>query len=156
MGLRAIGRARRRRAAVRQRHRHEVKIPYERVWKPIDGILRQRNYDHPIRRLRSPGETERAPATSRGPSDRSAELGPSDLEMLATSAYMLGREQEYREVLERATGPISSSAVWDEAQANFLLHCLMAIFFLAGSSLCFFFAFLMHFFSCTGLPVGAA
>jgi DNA-binding NarL/FixJ family response regulator len=34
--------------------------------------------------------------------DRSAELGPSDLEMLATSAYMLGREQEYREVLERA------------------------------------------------------
>ena len=69
---------------------------------------------------------------------------------------MLGREQEYREVLERATGPISSSAVWDEAQANFLLHCLMAIFFLAGSSLCFFFAFLMHFFSCTGLPVGAA
>jgi DNA-binding CsgD family transcriptional regulator len=34
--------------------------------------------------------------------DRSAELGPSDLEMLATSAYMLGREQEYMEVLERA------------------------------------------------------
>jgi DNA-binding NarL/FixJ family response regulator len=34
--------------------------------------------------------------------DRSAPLGASDLELLATSAYMLGREQEYREVLERA------------------------------------------------------
>jgi DNA-binding NarL/FixJ family response regulator len=34
--------------------------------------------------------------------DRSAPLGASDLELLATSAYMLGREQEYREILERA------------------------------------------------------
>ena len=34
--------------------------------------------------------------------DRSASLGPSDLERLATSAYMLGREQEYRELMERA------------------------------------------------------
>jgi DNA-binding CsgD family transcriptional regulator len=34
--------------------------------------------------------------------DRSAPLGPSDLELLATSAYMIGSEQEYREVLERA------------------------------------------------------
>ncbi len=34
--------------------------------------------------------------------DRSAALGPSDLELLANSAYMLGREQEYRELLERA------------------------------------------------------
>jgi DNA-binding NarL/FixJ family response regulator len=34
--------------------------------------------------------------------ERSARLAPSDLELLATSAYMLGREQEYREVLERA------------------------------------------------------
>ena len=34
--------------------------------------------------------------------DRSARLGPSDLELLATSAYMLGVEQEYRQVLERA------------------------------------------------------
>ncbi len=42
------------------------------------------------------------------------------------------------------------------AQPNFLLHVLMAFFFLAGSFLYFFFAFLMHFFSCTGLPVGAA
>lgn len=34
--------------------------------------------------------------------DRSAPLGPADLELLATSAYMLGWEQEYMEVLERA------------------------------------------------------
>jgi DNA-binding CsgD family transcriptional regulator len=34
--------------------------------------------------------------------NRSAPLGPADLELLATSAYMLGREQEYMEVLERA------------------------------------------------------
>jgi DNA-binding CsgD family transcriptional regulator len=34
--------------------------------------------------------------------DASAPLGPNDLERLATSAYMLGREQEYRELLERA------------------------------------------------------
>ncbi len=34
--------------------------------------------------------------------DRSAPLGPSDLELLAISAYMLGREQEYKELLERA------------------------------------------------------
>ena len=34
--------------------------------------------------------------------DRSARLGPSDLELLATSAYMLGLEQEYLQVLERA------------------------------------------------------
>ncbi|MGA8218582.1 MAG: LuxR C-terminal-related transcriptional regulator [Solirubrobacterales bacterium] len=37
-----------------------------------------------------------------GSADRSNPLGPSDLEMLATSAYMLGREREYRELLERA------------------------------------------------------
>jgi DNA-binding NarL/FixJ family response regulator len=34
--------------------------------------------------------------------DHSAQLGSSDLELLATSAYMLGLEQEYRQVLERA------------------------------------------------------
>jgi DNA-binding CsgD family transcriptional regulator len=34
--------------------------------------------------------------------DRSAPLGPPEVELLATSAYMLGREQEYRELLERA------------------------------------------------------
>lgn len=34
--------------------------------------------------------------------DRSASLRASDLEMLATSAYMLGRETEYVELLERA------------------------------------------------------
>jgi hypothetical protein len=34
--------------------------------------------------------------------DRSARLGPSDLELLATSAYMLGLEEEYRHALERA------------------------------------------------------
>jgi DNA-binding CsgD family transcriptional regulator len=34
--------------------------------------------------------------------DRSARLGPSDLELLATSAYMLGLEEEYRQALERA------------------------------------------------------
>lgn len=33
--------------------------------------------------------------------DRSARLGPSDLEMLATSAYMLGLEEEYRQALLR-------------------------------------------------------
>jgi DNA-binding CsgD family transcriptional regulator len=34
--------------------------------------------------------------------DRSAPLDPHDLELLATSAHMLGRAQEYREHLERA------------------------------------------------------
>ena len=34
--------------------------------------------------------------------DRSAPLGPTDLEILANSAYMLGREGEYVELLERA------------------------------------------------------
>jgi DNA-binding CsgD family transcriptional regulator len=34
--------------------------------------------------------------------DSIAPLGPSDLGLLARSAYMLGREQEYRELLERA------------------------------------------------------
>jgi DNA-binding NarL/FixJ family response regulator len=34
--------------------------------------------------------------------DRSAPLGAEDLELLATSAYMLGREDEYLTVLERA------------------------------------------------------
>jgi DNA-binding CsgD family transcriptional regulator len=34
--------------------------------------------------------------------DRSAPLVPQEVEMLATSAYMLGREQEYRDLLERA------------------------------------------------------
>jgi DNA-binding NarL/FixJ family response regulator len=34
--------------------------------------------------------------------DRSVQLGPADLELLATSAYMLGLETEYRQVLERA------------------------------------------------------
>jgi DNA-binding CsgD family transcriptional regulator len=34
--------------------------------------------------------------------DRSAPLDPPDVEALATSAYMLGREQEFRELLERA------------------------------------------------------
>ena len=34
--------------------------------------------------------------------DQSAQLGSSDLELLATSSYMLGLEQEYRQVLERA------------------------------------------------------
>jgi DNA-binding CsgD family transcriptional regulator len=34
--------------------------------------------------------------------DRSSPLGPDDLERLATSLYMLGREGEYLEVLERA------------------------------------------------------
>jgi DNA-binding CsgD family transcriptional regulator len=34
--------------------------------------------------------------------DRSAPLDPREVELLATSAHMLGREQEYRELLERA------------------------------------------------------
>jgi DNA-binding CsgD family transcriptional regulator len=34
--------------------------------------------------------------------DRAAPLDARDIELLATSAYMLGREQEYRELLERA------------------------------------------------------
>ena len=34
--------------------------------------------------------------------DLSTELGPEDLELLATCAYMIGREGEYRELLERA------------------------------------------------------
>ncbi len=34
--------------------------------------------------------------------DRARPLGPADLELLATSAYMIGREGEYLEVLERA------------------------------------------------------
>jgi DNA-binding NarL/FixJ family response regulator len=34
--------------------------------------------------------------------DRSSPLGPRDLELLATSAYMLGREAEYLALLERA------------------------------------------------------
>jgi DNA-binding CsgD family transcriptional regulator len=34
--------------------------------------------------------------------DRSVPLGPEDLELLATSAYMLGREDEYLATLERA------------------------------------------------------
>jgi DNA-binding CsgD family transcriptional regulator len=34
--------------------------------------------------------------------DRSAPLEPPDVELLATSAYMLGREQEFRDLLERA------------------------------------------------------
>jgi DNA-binding CsgD family transcriptional regulator len=34
--------------------------------------------------------------------DRSSPLDPREVELLATSAYMLGREQEYREHLERA------------------------------------------------------
>jgi DNA-binding NarL/FixJ family response regulator len=34
--------------------------------------------------------------------DRTAPLGGDDLELLATAAYMLGRDDEYRQVLERA------------------------------------------------------
>ena len=34
--------------------------------------------------------------------DRSASLEPGELEMLATAAFMLGREQEFRDGLERA------------------------------------------------------
>jgi tetratricopeptide (TPR) repeat protein len=34
--------------------------------------------------------------------DRSAPLDPRDVELLATSAYMLGREQEYQELMERS------------------------------------------------------
>jgi DNA-binding CsgD family transcriptional regulator len=34
--------------------------------------------------------------------DRSAPLDPRDVEQLATSAFMIGREQEFRELLERA------------------------------------------------------
>jgi DNA-binding CsgD family transcriptional regulator len=34
--------------------------------------------------------------------DRSASLDPRDVEMLATAAFMLGREQQYRALLERA------------------------------------------------------
>ena len=34
--------------------------------------------------------------------DASTPLGPSDLELLATAAFMLGREREYRELLARA------------------------------------------------------
>jgi DNA-binding CsgD family transcriptional regulator len=34
--------------------------------------------------------------------DRSAPLEPRDVELLATSVYMLGREQEFRDLLERA------------------------------------------------------
>jgi DNA-binding CsgD family transcriptional regulator/tetratricopeptide (TPR) repeat protein len=34
--------------------------------------------------------------------DRDSPLGPDDLELLATSAYMLGRNEEYRSALERA------------------------------------------------------
>jgi DNA-binding CsgD family transcriptional regulator len=34
--------------------------------------------------------------------DRSAPLDPRDIELLATSAYMLGREQEYQELMERS------------------------------------------------------
>jgi DNA-binding CsgD family transcriptional regulator len=34
--------------------------------------------------------------------DRAADLGPEDLELLATSAYMIGREDEYLGLLERA------------------------------------------------------
>jgi DNA-binding CsgD family transcriptional regulator len=34
--------------------------------------------------------------------DRSAPLAPGDVELLATSVYMLGREREFRELLERA------------------------------------------------------
>jgi tetratricopeptide (TPR) repeat protein len=34
--------------------------------------------------------------------DRTDPLGPDDLELLATCAYMVGREAEYRELLERA------------------------------------------------------
>jgi DNA-binding CsgD family transcriptional regulator len=34
--------------------------------------------------------------------DRSGPLDPHEVELVATSAYMLGREQEYRELLERA------------------------------------------------------
>ncbi len=53
--------------------------------------------------------------------DRTAPLGASDLELLATSAYMLGREAEYRELLERAYNlhlesgyplPAARCAVW--------------------------------------------
>jgi hypothetical protein len=54
MGLWAIGRALQRRAAVTNSHRHEIKIPFERVWKPIDGIVRHRNYNHPSRSLPKP------------------------------------------------------------------------------------------------------
>ena len=34
--------------------------------------------------------------------DRSGSLGPRELEMLATAAFMLGHEQQFREILERA------------------------------------------------------
>jgi DNA-binding CsgD family transcriptional regulator len=34
--------------------------------------------------------------------DRSASLDPGEVELLATAAYMLGREEEFRELLERA------------------------------------------------------
>jgi DNA-binding CsgD family transcriptional regulator len=36
--------------------------------------------------------------------DRSAPLGPGELELLANSAYMLGREREYQELMQRAYG----------------------------------------------------
>lgn len=37
-----------------------------------------------------------------GAADRADPLGPGDLELLATSAYMLGREQDHADALERA------------------------------------------------------
>ncbi len=54
--------------------------------------------------------------------DRSARLGPSDLELLATSAYMLGLEQEYRQVLERAY-----QAYLTDEQPLPALHCAIWI-----------------------------
>jgi DNA-binding CsgD family transcriptional regulator len=38
--------------------------------------------------------------------DRSSPLGPVDLELFANSSYMLGREREYQELMERAYGAL--------------------------------------------------
>jgi hypothetical protein len=56
--------------------------------------------------------------------DRAAPLGPDDLQLLATSAYMLGRVDEFVQVLERAHqahlegGEPLRAARWDRRPAG--------------------------------------
>ena len=53
-------------------------------------------------RERYAGQAWRGAYESLSVADRADPLGPEDLELLATSAYMLGREDEYLALLERA------------------------------------------------------
>ena len=65
--------------------------------------------------------------------DRSDRLGAEDLELMATSAYMVGREAEYVVLLERAHGAYLGSGHPLAARERYCSYCTSEFVCLASS-----------------------